>query len=125
MPETIIYDKKDHIVTITLNRPEALNSINRKLRAELSEAINEISTDNDTYVGVITGSGRAFCAGRDLKERAQDNADGVQAEAGHSMTKESPYLWPSTYKPLVAAVNGYALAGGLSLIHISEPTRPY
>ena len=90
MPETIIYDKKDHIVTITLNRPEALNSINRKLRAELSEAINTIDADKDTYVGVITGNGRAFCAGRDLKERAQDNADGVEAEAGHRMTKESP-----------------------------------
>ena len=120
MPDTILYDKKDHIVTITLNRPEALNSINRKLRAELSEAINEIDSDKDTYVGVITGNGRAFCAGRDLKERAQDNADGVQAEAGHSMTKESPYLWPSTYKPLVAAVNGYALAGGWSIAQMCD-----
>jgi enoyl-CoA hydratase/carnithine racemase len=120
MPETILYDKSNHIVTITLNRPEALNSINRKLRQELSEAINTIDTDNDAYVGIITGSGRAFCAGRDLKERAEDNAQGVQAKAQDSMTKESPYLWPHTYKPLIAAVNGYALAGGWSIAQMCD-----
>ena len=120
MAETILYDKQDNIVTITLNRPDALNSINRQLRRELGEAIERFDGEEDAFVAVITGAGRAFCAGRDLKERAEDNAAGVQARASASMTPESPYMWPRTWKPLIAAVNGYALAGGWSIAQMCD-----
>ena len=81
MTAAILYDQQDDIVTITLNRPEALNSINRQLRQELNEAMARFDRDDSARVAIITGAGRAFCAGRDLKERAADNAAGVQARA--------------------------------------------
>ncbi len=120
MAETVLYEKQDNVVIMTLNRPDALNSINRQLRRELSEAITQFDEDSDAYVGIITGAGRAFCAGRDLKERASDNAEGVQARASHSMSPDRPFMWPQTWKPLIAAVNGFALAGGWSIAQMCD-----
>ena len=120
MAETILYEKKDHIVTITLNRPDSLNAINRKMRQELSDAVIEFDGDPELFVAIITGSGRAFCSGRDLKERAEDNAQGVQAKASASMRKDTPYMWPQTWKPMIAAVNGFALAGGWSIAQLCD-----
>ena len=120
MAETILYEKRGNIVVITLNRPAALNSINRQLRSELSDANTQFDEEDDSYVGIITGAGRAFCAGRDLKERASDNASGVQARAKDSMYEDRPYMWPQTWKPLIAAVNGFALAGGWSIAQMCD-----
>ena len=120
MAETVLYEKQGKVVTITLNRPDALNSINRQLRGDLEEAINEFDGDVDAFVAIITGVGRAFCAGRDLKERAADNAEGIQARASHSMSPDRPYMWPQTWKPLIAAVNGFALAGGWSIAQMCD-----
>ena len=116
----VLYEKRDQVVIITLNRPDSLNAINRPLRRELGGAILRFDKDDDARVAIITGKGRAFCAGRDLKERAEDNAAGVQASAGDSMTEENPYMWPRTWKPLIAAVNGYALAGGWSIAQMCD-----
>ena len=120
MAETVLYEKQENIVTITLNRPDALNSINRQLRRELGEAIQRFDGEQDSYVAIITGAGRAFCAGRDLKERAADNAEGVQAKASDSMSEDSPFMWPNTWKPTIAAVNGFALAGGWSIAQMCD-----
>jgi len=120
LAETILYEKTGNIVTITLNRPDSLNAINRLLRQELADAILDFDGDPEAFVAVITGSGRAFCSGRDLKERAEDNAQGVQAKASASMTKESPFMWPRTWKPMIAAVNGFALAGGWSIAQMCD-----
>jgi enoyl-CoA hydratase len=120
MAETVLYEKRGNIVVMTLNRPDALNAINRQLRRELAEAITQFDQDRDAFVGIITGAGRAFCAGRDLKERASDNAAGVQAKAADSMYPDRPYMWPQTWKPLIAAINGYALAGGWSIAQMCD-----
>ena len=120
MAETVLYEKRDHIVIMTLNRPAALNSINRQLRQELADAITQFDGEDDSYVAIITGTGRAFCAGRDLKERASDNAAGRQARAADSMQTDQPYMWPQTWKPLIAAVNGFALAGGWSIAQMCD-----
>jgi len=120
MAETVLYEKQGNVVTITLNRPDALNSINRQLRRELSDAITQFDGDEDAFVAIITGAGRAFCAGRDLKERTNDNAEGIQARASQSMSSDRPYMWPQTWKPLIAAVNGYALAGGWSIAQMCD-----
>ena len=120
MAETVLYEVQDNIALITLNRPDALNAINRQLRQELAEAIVRFDGDDAARVGIITGAGRAFCAGRDLKERAGDNAAGRQARAGDSMQPDRPYMWPSTWKPLIAAINGFALAGGWSIAQLCD-----
>ena len=120
MAETVLYEKRGNIVVMTLNRPDALNSINRQLRRELAEAITQFDQDQEAFVGIITGAGRAFCAGRDLKERASDNAAGTQARAADSMYPDRPYMWPQTWKPLIAAINGYALAGGWSIAQMCD-----
>jgi enoyl-CoA hydratase len=115
MTAAVLYEQQDHIVTITLNRPEALNAINRQLRQELSEAIERYDQDDTARVAIVIGAGRAFCAGRDLKERAADNAAGVQARGSDSLGQETLSLFPRTWKPLIAAINGYAMAGGWAI----------
>ena len=120
MGETVLYEKRDNVAIITLNRPDALNSINRQLRRDLGEAITRFDEEQDAFVAIITGAGRAFCAGRDLKERAEDNAQGVQARAADSMSRDQPFMWPRTWKPMIAAVNGYALAGGWSIAQMCD-----
>lgn len=120
MTAAVLYDQQDHIVTMTLNRPEALNSINRELRRELTEAIERYDQDDTARVAIITGAGRAFCAGRDLKERTADNAAGIQARAGDSLGTDSLGLFPRTWKPLIAAINGYAMAGGWAIAQMCD-----
>lgn len=120
MNDTVLYERQDNIAVITLNRPAALNAINRQLRRELAEAITQFDSDADAYVAILTGAGRAFCAGRDLKERAADNAQGRQARASDSMAPDRPYMWPQTWKPLIAAINGFALAGGWSIAQMCD-----
>ena len=120
MAETVLYQQDGEVVTLTLNRPDALNSINRQLRRELDEAIMQFDQDPGARVAILTGAGRAFCAGRDLKERATDNASGVQARASASMSQDRPYMWSQTWKPLIAAINGYALAGGWSIAQMCD-----
>ncbi|HAA94844.1 MAG TPA: enoyl-CoA hydratase [Dehalococcoidia bacterium] len=120
MAETILYEKQGNIVVMTLNRPDSLNAINRQLRQEFSDAIVEFDNDPEAFVAVVTGAGRAFCSGRDLKERAEDNAQGIQAKASASMRKDTPYMWPQTWKPMIAAVNGFALAGGWSIAQLCD-----
>jgi enoyl-CoA hydratase len=120
MTAAVLYDQQDEIVTITLNRPEALNAINRQLRQELNEAIARFDGDDSARVAIITGAGRAFCAGRDLKERAVDNAAGVQARAADSMGAENLAFFDHTWKPMIAAVNGYAMAGGWAIAQMCD-----
>ena len=120
MGNTVLYQVEDRTATITLNRPEALNAINRELKADLAEAFRRLDADEDAWVGIITGAGRAFCAGRDLKERAEDNAAGVQARATDSLSPDNFFLWYPPKKPLIAAVNGFALAGGWSIVQMCD-----
>ncbi len=120
MGNTVIYHVQDRIATITLNRPEALNSINRQMRADLADALERFDQDNEAWVGIITGAGRAFCAGRDLKERTEDNAAGRQARGKDSMSPDRLLMWSPPRKPLIAAINGYALAGGWGIAQMCD-----
>ncbi len=102
------YDCADHIATIRMNRPERLNAMSRELSAELRAAFAGFVADEDAWVAILTGTGRAFCAGRDLK---------AQAEGGPPPTPTYSTEWnifgvPDTDKPLIAAVNGFAIGAG-------------
>jgi enoyl-CoA hydratase len=119
--ETILYDKKDHVARITLNRPDALNAINRTMVTELGKVLDDSDTDRDVRVVVITGAGRAFCSGADLKF-ASEELTTSQAEqeffrfANRVMMRRIETL----SKPVIAAVNGYAMAGGFEILTVVD-----
>ena len=71
MAGTVLYERSGHIATITYNRPEALNAINGELRADLDAAWAQLREDDEAWVGIVTGAGRAFSAGADLRDSAR------------------------------------------------------
>jgi crotonobetainyl-CoA hydratase len=102
-----------HVRVITLNRPAALNSVHADLAVALSQAVDRFQADPDARVAVITGTGRAFCAGADLKAiaRGEDTLLPGHPELGFAGLTQRTLT-----KPLVAAVNGLALGGGAELV---------
>ena len=114
--ETIIYEKKDNIAYITLNRPRVLNAINAQMSYEMHQALYDVRDDPNVWVAIITGAGdRAFSSGHDLKE---DTEEGFEEEWKASFWKpRAPTIFGTLeiWKPLIAAINGYCLAGGLEV----------
>jgi enoyl-CoA hydratase/carnithine racemase len=119
--DTITYDVDGHTATITLNRPDALNALSPHMIAELRAAYDEVEGDDDIWLMIVTGTGRAFCTGADVKEIPEDG----------KVVYERPYL--STYdqweapqegtppfrrmaKPVLTAVNGLCCGAGLDWI---------
>lgn len=111
----LIYEKKGKIAYITINRPEAMNAMDPETYRELSEAWVNVRDDSDVWVAIITGAGdKAFSAGADLKKTI-----GRPVEAWHFwQTQEEQILnrGLEVWKPVIAAVNGYCLAGGMTLL---------
>jgi enoyl-CoA hydratase/3-hydroxyacyl-CoA dehydrogenase len=112
--ETIIIRKEKPIAWIILNRPERLNAINWKMMEELSRALDKLEEDPDVKVIVIKGSGRAFCAGADVRELSELTP--ITAAFKRSRKGQELRLKIQFYtKPIIAAIHGYALGGGLEL----------
>ncbi len=86
---------------IQLNRPERMNALGLELRTQMAEAFCELRDDKDLEVGILTGSGRAFCAGEDMKESIDAGGPGFTGKA-----PEDPYMSGTLDKPVIAAVNG-------------------
>jgi enoyl-CoA hydratase len=113
---TVFIEKKDPIWTIIINRPEVRNAVNGATAQRLADAFREFDTDETAAVAILTGAGGYFCAGADLKAVAGRSEDGSN-RMDTDMSTDGP-MGPSRMylsKPVIAAVAGYAVAGGLEL----------
>jgi len=113
----LIYEVKDRVAYITINRPEAMNAMDPEVYAELSRAWVDVRDNPDVWVAIVTGAGqKAFTAGADLKVRALDKH--APEKADFWLTQKDMLLnrGLEVWKPVIAAVNGYCLAGGMTLL---------
>lgn len=111
MPNTILVETRDAVTTITLNRPERLNAWTDEMSNELHDAISACNADSDIGAMVITGAGRGFCAGADIKDNFQSRLDGKKRTARGNWIE-----LVRTSKPLIAAVNGACVGVGATMI---------
>jgi 2-(1,2-epoxy-1,2-dihydrophenyl)acetyl-CoA isomerase len=120
--DTVLVDRADGVATITLNRPEALNSLTLECKQALLDAVRETAADRAVRAVVLTGAGKAFCAGQDLREHQALLAAGDEAP----MTTVRDHFNPLVLgvarmpKPVVAAVNGMAAGAGASLAFAAD-----
>ncbi|MDE2967095.1 MAG: enoyl-CoA hydratase-related protein [Chloroflexota bacterium] len=120
---TVRIDTDGRIATVTLDRPERMNAINPEMSRQLDEFWSEFDADDNLHVAIITGAGRAFCAGRDLvrPDAHDDEINRAASSAARSQTDSSNAAGLSswgpdkTWKPVIAAINGWCLAGGFAL----------
>ncbi|MCP3901278.1 MAG: enoyl-CoA hydratase [Desulfobacteraceae bacterium] len=110
MGNEVLFKVKNSIATITLNRPERKNAINQALLTGLYDSIEKIAKTDEIKVGIITGNGNAFCSGIDLDCFATDNLFDPRSDG-----KDMPEIFESCNKPIIGAVNGYAITGGFEI----------
>jgi enoyl-CoA hydratase len=107
--QVLLYEKREHVLVLTLNRPEAKNSFNAELSMALSEALDRFEEDAELRVAVLTGAGGSFSAGMDLKALLKGEKSFTKKRGGFGIMTTPPS------KPIIAAIEGYAVAGGLEL----------
>src|SRR6478672_10361382 len=116
--DEVLYEERGRIAYITLNRPEAMNALNTPLRTLLLESFIRFRESDDAWIAIVSGAGdRAFCAGADLKEMSKRNRALHEGAVDTFWEPETQALNRSLkiWKPIIAAINGYCLAGGLEL----------
>jgi enoyl-CoA hydratase/carnithine racemase len=112
MADTVLYERDGHIATITYNRPEALNAINAELRMDLDAAWARFRDDEEAWVAIVTGAGRAFSAGADLRGNAPPRGATHWETPSLTSLENGIEIW----KPIIAAVNGYCLGFACTLV---------
>ena len=103
--EAVLVERRGRVMVITLNRPDAMNAINGALSHGLLNAVRELDADDGLTAGVITGAGRGFCSGMDLKAFAK----------GEDIGPLTTFIREGCSKPLIAAIEGFAIAGGCEI----------
>lgn len=109
MSETVLVDVANGIMTITINRPEAKNALNGEAARGIAAAIDQLNEDDSITVAILTGAGGTFCSGMDLKGFLTGDLPSVEGRGFGGLTEALPS------KPLIGAIEGYALAGGCEL----------
>src|SRR5919112_5428132 len=117
MGDTVLYslDEERHVATITYNRPDALNAINAEMRADLNAAFARFRDEEDAWVAIVTGAGRAFCVGADIADVAGAAGDFAGTFWERPTVNSFESGW-EIFKPVIAAVNGHCLGYGLTLV---------
>ncbi|HVS68094.1 MAG TPA: crotonase/enoyl-CoA hydratase family protein, partial [Mycobacteriales bacterium] len=110
MSDEVLTERRDNVLIITLNRPEAKNAVNEGLAKGVAAAIDELDGDDSLFVGIITGAGGTFCSGMDLKGFLKGENPTVPGRGFAGLTQAPPRT------PLIAAVEGWALAGGCEVV---------
>ena len=107
-------EREDGVMLIRMNRPERLNALGAELRAALADAWTEFHESTTLEVAIFTGTGRAFCAGEDMKESLERGAPGLAPGI------DDPFMTGRIEKPVIAAINGYAMGGGFLMVERTD-----
>ena len=127
--QSVLYEKDGRIARITLNRPEFMNAIDDKIPQELANAVSRADEDPKVHVMLLSGAGRAFCAGYDLMHYAQDPDNPMTQDMPWDPMKDFQFMWANTQafmslframKPVVCKVHGFAVAGGSDMALCSD-----
>ena len=117
MADELKFEVKGRVAWLTMNRPEVHNALSYALNQALADAWEEVRNNDDIWIAVLTGAGRSFCSGMDLKERAAVDARGEDWSKKHTVGSGMP---EGVWKPVIAAIRGYCLAGGWQLAQLSD-----
>ena len=116
MTDTVLYEVSDAVATVTLNRPDRLNAINPELLSDLLDALRQANADPAVHVIVLTGAGRAFCAGDDLKEFESQVGTPAQTRAYIEKIQDVTRALCHNRKMVVGGIHGWAVGGGLEWV---------
>ena len=108
--QDVLTEERDGILIITINRPEAKNAMNKAAAEGIAAAIDKLDSDDNLRVAILTGAGGTFCSGMDLKGFLRGESPSIEGRGFGGITQKGPM------NPLIAAVEGYALAGGMELM---------
>ena len=108
-------ERRGQVMVIRMNRPERLNALGQELRAGLAQAWREFRDSDELEIAVFTGTGRAFCAGEDMKESIERGGAGLGRKA-----VDDPFMNGTLAKPVIAAINGFAMGGGFQLVERTD-----